>query len=523
MEEKQFEDITNDSKTNALDKSDALSITSRAIPVHESVQLDGDNAHEGQEAKEKRLGTSIHENREDLVTDVTVVYPGETGNENDGCSQKSGPGCENEVEAFVTEKTNDDQQVVRNSSTVDYDRQTGEGVLVSVKKAITAQEMSEISNLGLRQKPEVTGFASTSNIEFTTLVEPVFNQIQTGLTSNCTASSSSAQNVCKDNSKNGSRRASAPNILFRKSLEKPVLNQPKTSFTSSLTGIQEVANESISNGFSSRQGMLIRRASSPDIRESTREKSEVEGEPSLTIQDQNRDTTVTSRPKLTRRASSPDIKFTGKTELTPDKVKQGSKEKRINVQELSQGNSFDFPLQRRNVLRRASTPNLTNLMFTSKTQYNDRNMNEFSQADPSFLSIPPPSGKPGPRSRRSSIAVMTGVSNPLGARHPDPVSIVRGLPDIKQNFGGLRKNSVQANQLHDSLRKNCKRMPLPLRGLSLQQRLWAHDKGSMSAVAQTNEARTPEQKAPQEMSMSDLEGCRYIRRRIRAQPESNED
>jgi hypothetical protein len=136
--------------------------------------------------------------------------------------------------------------------------------------------------------------------------------------------------------------------------------------------------------------------------------------------------------------------------------------------------------------------------------------------------IPPP--PPRPRlARRSSIAVMTGVANPLAPGFPSPQSLVRCLPELRETSQRStapgsekssldRRGSVQETHMHDSLRKISRRLNAPLTGAQLEKRLQAHRVDASGL--QSKVACTPEKKAPSELDINDLGECRYIRKRV---------
>ena len=195
--------------------------------------------------------------------------------------------------------------------------------------------------------------------------------------------------------------------------------------------------------------------------------------------------------------------------------------------------------QRRKILtRRASTPNMTftsppaaatELGITNKPrpERSGLSMTTILQLNQGNIALPPE--KPAPRPRRSSIAVMTGVTPPFIPGSSPPSSLLGNLPELMENSrtnfngsslgGGVafdkRRSSVQENQMQEYLRKISKRLTTPLTGAQLEKRLQAHRVNTSSAALPARQTCMPETgKQARQLDMSELEDCRYIRRRV---------
>lgn len=285
------------------------------------------------------------------------------------------------------------------------------------------------------------------------------------------------------------RRASSPNIMIPTTKAEPVLNKPKTGFSGrprSLTSPQDPSQDGTSIS-PPRKRMLARQAiSSPNLMST----QTVPG---------------TDKPKLS---------FGRPPSLT-------------STHEPSQDNTSTGQQRKRMLTRRASSPNLMSaqteaVKLSLKHRHSLTRIQELSHSHAS-TEISPPSEKPTPRmhTRRSSIAVMTGVVNPFVPGSPSPKSLFHSLPELSgqsssgpdfEKYNFRRRGSIQENQIQDSLRKINRRLTTPLTGAQLEKRLQAHRVGA--AALQTRVACTSENKAPDELDMSDLQDCRYIRSRV---------
>ncbi len=265
--------------------------------------------------------------------------------------------------------------------------------------------------------------------------------------------------------------------------------------------------------------MLTRRASSPNLISTVTRTEPVTEKPSLArIQELRQDNTTPPRkPNLTRRASSPNLMSTVKrTGLAAEKLSL------TRIQELAQDNTT--PPRKQKLTRRASSPDLMSTVTRTELVTEKPSLTSIQESAQDNFS-PEMSTVPRQRNaRRSSIAVMTGVANPFVFGFPGSKSLVRCLPELSDTTHmssgpGLERNncnrrgSIQESNIQESLRKISRRLNAPLTGAQLERRLQAHRVDAMSAALQTRVACTPERKAPSELDMSDLEECRYIRRR----------
>ena len=290
------------------------------------------------------------------------------------------------------------------------------------------------------------------------------------------------------------RQASSPELIFTAHITEPVLNEPQTGLrerTTSLTRIEELKETETCNGVPRQPRMLTRRSSSPNLMftatqagETVESKLKTLLKSSLTSVEESKETKmeneVPRKPRMmTRRRSSPNLMFTA-MQAGENKSKTVLES---SVEELSQKNSLE----------------------------------NFSPFD-----IP---AMPKSRTtRRKSVAVMTGVSNPFQPGPPDLNTLGRSgrsLPELNESFEGFngvernnfkRRASIQSNQVHESLRKISRRLTTALTGAELEKRLKTHHVDS--AVLQTRETSMPETKVPNQLDMSDLEECRYIRKRV---------
>ena len=373
------------------------------------------------------------------------------------------------------------------------------------------------------------------------------------------------------------RSVSSPEMLYNATAQPELTaDQPKlnSEHRLSLTGIKKPVQNDAKSGLPPRERIRTRRASSPNLLCTTNQTEPCKLKCSSGLISALPTSALPSRTR-TRRASSPNLFFTtNPTELTASKPKHSSEHKSslMSIKEVNQSDATSA-LPSRTRTRRASSPNL--LCTTNPTEFTAgkpthslMSIKELNQSDglpaqeplrrrrasspsvlftrepsqptastprfsserkPYLMSIQkldktllknhPPSEKPFTRARaarRSSIAVMTGVSNSgFQAPNQTPRSLLE-LNNCSQTFEKSdfkRKDSVQENAVHESLRKISTRLVTPLTGAQLEKRLLNHRVPAISAVLPTTLASTPDTKSPSQLDMSDLEECRYIRRR----------
>ncbi|XP_028405210.1 uncharacterized protein LOC114527702 [Dendronephthya gigantea] len=171
--------------------------------------------------------------------------------------------------------------------------------------------------------------------------------------------------------------------------------------------------------------------------------------------------------------------------------------------------------RKRSERRRASLPNL---IYSRSDTAPPKSMKMKIRRSPSLESIKEifqentrnfPSSRLALRPRRSSIAGITMISQP-GFES----SLNQSLPELNKTSP---RGSSQDHHVQESLRKIGRRMSTAVTGQYLERRLLAHRGVKMPATTRstTRESwppptRTP---APNELGMSDLEECRYLRRR----------
>lgn len=195
--------------------------------------------------------------------------------------------------------------------------------------------------------------------------------------------------------------------------------------------------------------------------------------------------------------------------------------------------TFNLP-RKRMLARRSSTPDLVlsshaepevNKPTLGLSRLSSTSITELSQGNACTFEITNdlPSEKPVARNRtarRSSIAVMTGVSASSVPSYPGtPSRKQRSLPELSEivdKYSLQKRISPEDNHMKESLLKIGRRLGAPLTGAQLQKRLQAHRFGG--AALQTRLTCMPESKHPakkdNDFNMSELENCRYLRRRL---------
>ena len=322
------------------------------------------------------------------------------------------------------------------------------------------------------------------------------------------------------------RSVSSPEISYNATAQPELTaDQPKlnSEHRLSLTGIKKPLQNDAKGGLPPRERIRTRRASSPNLLFTTNQTEACKLKRSsglISIKKVNQSDATSALPSRTRtrRASSPSLLCTGNlTELAAGKAKHSSEHKSslMSIKEVNQ--SDGLPAQEPLRSRRSSSPSV---LFTREpTASTPRFSSErkpylmnIQELDKTSLKNHPPSRA----ARRSSIAVMTGVSNSgFQASNQTPRSFPE-LNNCSQNFEKndfKRRDSVQENAIHESLRKISTRLVTPLTGAQLEKKLLTHRVPAISAVLPTTLASTPGTKSPSQLDMSDLEECRYIRRR----------
>lgn len=479
---------------------------------------------------EEVLDTNVAGIKEDLEMDEN--QPRELGNENDQGSKPSIPRHEEDASEQV-----DVEEALGNSLATCEDTQTE-----ATKQLLTAlqntQEKPVYSNLVSPRKQKLTRRASTPNILNTSSQADSASKTvcERTLSLTCIHEISDGDHPISGfpgRERMRNRSASSPEVLCNATAQpEQTADQPKLKSEDrlSLTGIKKLIQNDAKSGLPPRERIRTRRASSPNLLCSTKQTELTtsklkcsSGLLSIKEVNQSNATSALHSRTRTRRASSPSLSCTtNPTELTASKPKH-STEHKSNLMSIKEVNQSDgLPAQKPLRSRRASSPSVlftreptaSTPRFSSERKPYLMNMQEL---DKTSLKNLPPSEKPFTRARtarRSSIAVMTGVSN-SGFPNQTPRSLLE-LNNCSQNFEKSdfkRKDSVQENAIHESLRKISTRLVTPLTGAQLEKRLLTHRVPAISAVLPTRLASTPDTKSPSQLDMSDLEECRYIRRR----------
>jgi hypothetical protein len=315
--------------------------------------------------------------------------------------------------------------------------------------------------------------------------------------------SDEANNCTSPRGKHVRARRASCEIMYT---TEPVLDKSKTGFSrcrTSLTGFREPNKD---------HNISTRRGSSPNLiftatqEETTREKSSL-------AKDELGEGNPPRRRMLARRASSPSLMFTAAPKYTT------AEEPRLPKHEPG----HTSPPRRRMLARRASSPDLMFTVAPKDTTAEKPRLTSINELALGNISTEIPTAPRQRLARRSSIAVMTGVANPLAPGFPSPQSLVRCPPELRETSQRStgpgsekssldRRGSVQETHMHDSLRKISRRLNAPLTGAQLEKRLQAHRVDASGL--QSKVACTPEKKAPSELDINDLGECRYIRKRV---------
>ena len=472
---------------------------------------------------EKVLDTNVAGIREDL--EIVENRHRELGNENDQGTKPSIPRHEKDASEQV-----DVKEALGNSLKTCEDTQTE-----ATKQLLTAlqntREKPVCSNLVSLRKQRLTRRASTPNILNTPSQADSTSRTVCERTLSLTCIhgiSHGDHTICSFPGKEGiqNRSVSSPEISYNATAQPELTaDQPKlnSEHRLSLTGIKKPLQNDAKSGLPPRERIRTRRASSPNLLFTTNQTEACKLKRSsglISIKKVNQSDATSALPSRTRtrRASSPSLLCTGNlTELAAGKAKHSSEHKSslMSIKEVNQSDSL--PAQEPLRSRRSSSPSV---LFTREpTASTPRFSSErkpylmnIQELDKTSLKNHPPSRA----ARRSSIAVMTGVSN-SGFQAPNQTP--RSFPELNncsQNFEKndfKRRDSVQENAIHESLRKISTRLVTPLTGAQLEKRLLTHRVPAISAVLPTTLASTPDTKSPSQLDMSDLEECRYIRRR----------
>ena len=488
---------------------------------------------------EEVLETNVSDIREDLEMDGNQLK--ESGNENDQRTKPRIP--RNEDDALEALDIQTDQAL--NQLTTYVERTSN---LTSIQERHRNDPIGDfpggkkIRNTST-SSPEML-FNTTTRTEPTTSKSKPGPEIRPSLMSIKKLNHNDATNGLSAQERIRTRRASSPDLFFNTTTQTGLTaTKPKLSLERrpSLMSINEVRHDNATSPLFARGRIRTRRASSPELLFCTKQtepkaskaKQSSEHRPNLTsIKEVNPNDVASDMPEriLSRRASSPNLLFTTtQTEPTTSTPSSGRKPHLTSIKEINQNDATsDTPTRERALNRRASSPNLL-FSATSQTAPTTGALNPCPERKASLISMQKlgntlmknfsPSEQPVTITRRSPIAVMTGVANPLIPGSPVPNSSPRrSLPELSNCCQGsekydFKRDSVQENLVHESLRKISRRLTTPLNGAQLEKRLQAHRVGPMSAALPTTLAGTPGTKSPSELDMTDLEGCRYIRRR----------
>ena len=473
---------------------------------------------------EEVLDTNVAGIREDL--EMVENRPRELGNENDQGTKPSIPRHEEDASEQVGV-----EEALENSLTTREDTQTE-----ATKQLLTAlqntPEKPVYSNLVSPRKQRLTRRASTPNVLDTSSQADSASRTvcERTLSLTCIHEISHGDHAISGfpgRERIQHRSVSSPEMLYNATAQPELTaDQPKlnSEHRLSLTGIKKPVQNDAKSGLPPRERIRTRRASSPNLLCTTNQTEPCKLKCSSGLISALPTSALPSRTR-TRRASSPNLFYTtNPTELTASKPTHSSERKSslMSIKEVNQSDGLPAqePLRR----RRASSPSV---LFTREpTASTPRFSSErkpylmnIQKLDKTLLKNHPPSEKPFTRARaarRSSIAVMTGVSNSgFQAPNQTPRSLLE-LNNCSQTFEKSdfkRKDSVQENAVHESLRKISTRLVTPLTGAQLEKRLLTHRVPAISAVLPTRLASMPDTKSPSQLDMSDLEECRYIRRR----------